>query len=202
MNILLFGATGSIGATIHDSLHEKGTIFCGTREYVSQDIPALDVVIWSQGANTNDTIGQLDEHRFDQVMDANLYFVIRSLNYLLKTNKIKDGARLCIISSVWQDSIARPNKFSYTVSKAALGGLVRSAAVDLKQRNILVNAILPGPIDNEMTRSNLTLEQIQKLPGFTDARDICHMIDYTCFKNTSMTGQSIVIDQGFSLMKI
>jgi NAD(P)-dependent dehydrogenase (short-subunit alcohol dehydrogenase family) len=202
MNILLFGATGNIGATIRDSLHEKGTIFCGTREYVSQDIPALDVVIWSQGANTNDTIGQLDEHQFDQVMDANLYFVIRSLDYLLKTKKIKDGARLCIISSVWQDSIARPNKFSYTVSKAALGGLVRSAAVDLKQRNILVNAILPGPIDNEMTRSNLTLEQIQKLPGFTDARDICHMIDYMCFKNTSMTGQSIVIDQGFSLMKI
>jgi hypothetical protein len=32
--------------------------------------------------------------------------------------------------------------------------------------------------------------------------DICHMIDYMCFKNTSMTGQSIVIDQGFSLMKI
>jgi len=72
----------------------------------------------------------------------------------------------------------------------------------LKQRNILVNAILPGPIDNEMTRSNLTHEQIEKLPGFTDAGDICHMIDYMCFKNTSMTGQSIVIDNGFSLMKL
>jgi hypothetical protein len=202
MNILLFGATGSIGSTIHESLREKGTIFCVSRAYDSQDIPALDVVIWSQGANANDTIGQLDEHRFDQVMDANLYFVIRSFDYLLKNNKIKDGARLCIISSVWQDSIARPHKFSYTVSKAALGGLVRSAAVDLKQRNILVNAILPGPIDNEMTRSNLTPEQIEKLPGFTDAGDICHMIDYMCFKNTSMTGQSIVIDNGFSLMKL
>ena len=202
MNILLFGASGNIGATIRESLCEKGKIFCGTRAYESQNVPALDVVIWSQGANTNDTIGQLDEHRFDQVMDANLYFVIRSLDYLLKNNKIKDGARLCIISSVWQDSIARPNKFSYTVSKAGIGGLVRSAAVDLKPRNILVNAILPGPIDNEMTRSNLTPDQIQKLPGFTDARDICHMIDYICFKNTSMTGQSIVIDNGFSLIKI
>jgi len=135
-------------------------------------------------------------------MDANLCFVVHSLDYLLKNNKIKDGARLCVISSVWQDSIARPNKFSYTVSKAALGGLVRSAAVDLKSRGILINSILPGPVDNEMTRSNMTHEQIQKLPGFTDASDICHMIDYMCFKNTSMTGQSIVIDHGFSLMKI
>lgn len=201
MNILLFGATGNIGSTIRESLSKKGTIFCGSRAYDSQDIPALDVVVWAQGANMNDTIGQLDEQRFDQVMDANLYFIIRSLDYLLK-NKIKDGARLCIISSVWQDSIARPNKFSYTVSKAALGGLVRSAAVDLKSRRILVNAILPGPIDNEMTRSNMTPEQIEKLPGFTDADDICHMIEYMCFKNTSMTGQSIVIDHGFSLMKL
>lgn len=201
MNILLFGASGSLGSTIHSSICEKGTIYCGARTYASQNIPVVDVVIWAQGANTNDTIGQLDE-RYDEIMDANLYFIIRSLDYLLKNNKIRDGARLCIISSVWQDSIARPNKFSYTVSKAALGGLVRSAAVDLKPRNILVNAILPGPIDNEMTRINMTPEQIQKLPGFTDARDICHMIDYICFKNTSMTGQSIVIDNGFSLMKI
>lgn len=201
MNILLFGASGSLGSTIHSSICEKGTIYCGARTYASQDIPVVDVVIWAQGANTNDTIGQLDE-RYDEIMDANLHFVVKSFDYLLKAQKIKDGARLCIISSVWQDSIARPNKFSYTVSKAALGGLVRSAAVDLKPRDILVNAILPGPIDNEMTRINLTPEQIQKLPGFTDARDICHMIDYMCFKNTSMTGQSIVIDHGFTFMKI
>ena len=201
MNILLFGSTGNIGSTILESLCGKGTIFCGSRAYDSQDIPALDVVIWAQGANMNDTIGQLDQHRFDQVMDANLYFIIRSLDYLLKTQKLKDGARLCIISSVWQDSIARPNKFSYTVSKAGVGGLVRSAAVDLKSRDILINVILPGPIDNEMTRSALTPEQIEKLPGFTDARDICQLIDYTCFNNTSMTGQSLVVDHGFSLTK-
>ena len=200
MNILLFGASGSLGSTIHSSICEKGTIYCGARTYASQDIPMVDVVIWAQGANTNDTIGQLDE-RYDEIMDANLHFVVRSLDYLIKTQKIKDGARLCIISSVWQDSIARPNKFSYTVSKAALGGLVRSAAVDLKPRNILVNAILPGPIDNEMTRSALTSEQIEKLQGFTDASDICHLIDYTCFNNTSMTGQSLVVDCGFSITK-
>jgi hypothetical protein len=200
MNILLFGASGSIGSVIYTYLQEKGKIYCGTRTYASQDIPEVDVVVWAQGANTNDTIGQLDE-RYDQIMDANIHFVVRSLDYLIKTQKIKDGARLCIISSVWQDSIARPNKFSYTVSKAALGGLLRSAAVDLKSRDILVNAILPGPVDNEMTRSALTPEQIEKLPGFTDTRDICHLIDYICFNNTSMTGQSLVVDHGFSFMK-
>jgi NAD(P)-dependent dehydrogenase (short-subunit alcohol dehydrogenase family) len=200
MNILLFGASGSIGSVIYTYLQEKGKIYCGTRIYASQDIPEVDVVVWAQGANTNDTVGQLDE-RYDQIMDANIHFVVHSLDHLLKTKKIKDGARLCIISSVWQDSIARPNKFSYMVSKAALGGLVRSAAVDLKSRDILVNAILPGPVDNEMTRSALTPEQIEKLPGFTDTCDICHLIDYMCFNNTSMTGQSIVIDHGFSITK-
>lgn len=196
MNILLFGASGSLGSVIHSSLQGKGHIYCGARSYASQDIPDLDVVIWAQGANTNDVIGQLDE-RHAHIMDANLNFVIASLDHLLKHGKIKHGARLCIISSVWQESIARSNKFSYTVSKAALGGLVRSVAVD---HDVLINAILPGPIDNEMTRAALTPEQLTKIK-FTNASDICHLIDYMCFKNTCMTGQSVIIDNGFGITK-
>ena len=72
------------------------------------------------------------------------------------------------------------------VSKAALGGLVRSVAIDLRSKNILVNSILPGPIDNEMTRNALSDAQIQSLPGFVNMNDIIELVNYLCFKNNSM----------------
>jgi 3-oxoacyl-[acyl-carrier protein] reductase len=194
-NVLLFGSTGSIGKAILNSLLDEN-VFCGGRNFIPEN--TFDVVIWAQGANVNDTIGQLDE-KHEEVMDANLTFIIKTLDTLLKNNQIKDGARLCILSSVWQDSVARTNKFSYIVSKSAISGIVRSVAVDLKNRNILINSISPGPIDNQMTRSLLTREQIEKINGFTDINDVIELVKFTCFKNKSMTGQNIVVDNGFSI---
>ena len=64
------------------------------------------------------------------MFDTNVGLIARTLAELLARGVVADGARLVVLSSIWQ-AIARSNKFSYTVSKAALGGLVRAAAADL-----------------------------------------------------------------------
>ena len=106
-----------------------------------------------------------------------------------------------IISSLWQE-FSRENKFSYTVSKAAIGGIVRSCSVDLGKNDIFINALLPGPIDNEMSRLNLTQEQMDKLPGFVNLNDLWYLSEYLCLNNTSTNGQSIIVDLGFSVKKM
>jgi len=88
------------------------------------------------------------------------------------------------------------------VSKAALGGIVRSCSVDLGKNDIFINALLPGPIDNQMTRSNLSQEQVDTLPGFVQLDDLWYLAEYLCVHNTSTNGQSIRVDLGFSVKKM
>jgi 3-oxoacyl-[acyl-carrier protein] reductase len=164
-------------------------------------------VVWAQGQNCTDSIRSFDEQVHRDLYEANVLFVLRSLHELLQRDLLAKPARLCIVSSIWQD-IARPNKLSYSVSKAALRGLVQSIALDLGAEGHLVNAVLPGALDTPMTRSNLKPEQIDRLAAMTPlARlpaldDVCATVDYLCApSNNSVTGQFVAVDGGFSHAK-
>ena len=104
--------------------------------------------------------------QWDEVLHGNVTFVAATLAELLRLGKIADGARLVVLSSIWERQ-ARQDKFSYTVSKAAVAGLVRSAAVDLAPRGILINGVLPGVTDTPMTRGLLSGEQIDAFGAAT-----------------------------------
>ena len=123
-------------------------------------IGAFDAVVWAQGTNLNDSLLDFDLAAHMEVLQANCVFVAATLADLLRMDLLRDGARLCVISSIWQ-AIAREHKLSYTVSKAALAGLVHSASADLAGRGMLINAVLPSVTDTAMTRAMLTHEQIE-----------------------------------------
>jgi hypothetical protein len=166
--------------------------------------PEFDAVVWAQGSNVNDSIINFSSQVFDEVLNANIKFVASTLASLLRNEKILAGARLCIVSSIWQDAI-RPDKLSYSVSKAALNGLLKSVALDLSEKKIFVNAILPGVLDTSMTRSVLSDDQIktfQRRTGFNRLvlpDDLSALIYFLCSdSNTCVTGQSVVADLGFS----
>ena len=163
----------------------------------------IDYILWCQGYNVNDSILSMNKEDCYKSLNINTNYIILSLNHLLKNNKINNNARLCIISSIWQQS-SKKNKLSYSVSKSAISGIIKSVSCDLKDKNILINAILPGPILNEMTYKTLTKNQVNEIKDklgydrLIDINDICYLFDYLCFKNNSTTGQSIVIDLGLT----
>jgi 3-oxoacyl-[acyl-carrier protein] reductase len=217
---VVFGGGGAIGAAVASELAgRKYRVFTTARHPdggglavdpeagrldALDHLPPASVVVWAQGANRNDSVVDFDPDAFEAVLAANTTFVVRTLAELLRRGKVLDGARLCVISSIWE-LIARQAKLSYTVSKAALGGLVRSAAVDLAPRGILVNAVLPGVVDTAMTRSILQPEQVAAFEGATGfgrlvtLADVVSVVWYLCSPgNTGVTGQSVVVDLGYS----
>jgi NAD(P)-dependent dehydrogenase (short-subunit alcohol dehydrogenase family) len=139
-------------------------------------------------------------------MNANVKFVLLTLNYLLNHNKINNNSRLVIISSIWEE-FTRENKLSYSISKAALAGLVKNVAYDLSKHNILINNVLPGVIDNEMSQKTLTPEQFNYIKNYMDfnrlitLNDIYKTVKFLTTENTGMTGQSIKVDLGFTIFK-
>ena len=81
MNILVLGATGTIGNYIYNSFKKYSSNVYGTssrlNEFIYVDnntldnlntLPPLDVVVWCQGYNVNDTIYNFKEDEFMKTM--------------------------------------------------------------------------------------------------------------------------------------
>lgn len=225
-NALLFGANGAIGQRIAAALGADGWNVVGSGrgagndsapEWIAFDPFAADAnpaafdqagpfgaVCWAQGANLNDSIFDVEAEAHLELYRANCLFNIVTLQLLLERGLIAEGARLVVISSIWQN-LARQQKLSYTVSKAALAGFVRSAAVDLARRGIVINAILPGVLDTPMTRRTLLPQQVEKFEqatGFARLPAIGDVATLAAFlasdRNGGLTGQFLEADLGFS----
>lgn len=205
MTTLVFGSTGSLGTYMCSRLPDAIPL---TREHYDlskpNDFSGLEIfdnimcIIWCSGMNTNDAIGTLDSNTYDDMMNVNVTSIVKSLDYLEKSGKLCHGARICILSSILQEH-GRINKLSYCISKSAVGGLVRSASITLKEKDILINAILPGPIDNEMTKRTLSTREYESLKHyFVGVEDVFNMCYLLCFNNKCITGQSMSIDNGIS----
>jgi len=218
-NILIFGANGSIGSFICNNFKENYNVIGTTTNtskvnnniiFVDKDnlynlekIENVDIIVWASGDNVNDNILNYNESSFNNIFDANVTFIMNTLNHLLNHSKINKGAKLVIISSIWEE-MTRENKLSYSVSKSALSGLVKNVSYDLSEHNILINNVLPGVIDNEMTRKTLNKEQLDYIKNYMkfgrliDLKDVFNVVKFLTIDNTGITGQSIKVDLGFS----
>ena len=217
MNILIFGGTGSLGSEAVENLRSKGNqVLVATRQksamgqiQVTDSFSELenidfkiDAVAWFQGANISDSLSTASE--FAEIFETNINFVIKSLGTLINSNLLAKPARLLIVSSIWQ-RLSRKNKFSYSVSKSAISGIVKSVTADYGSKGITINAILPGVVKNEMTLKNLSGEQIEKIESATPLgklvtpHEVATIASWLLSTESSgIAGQSITIDNGWS----
>jgi hypothetical protein len=216
MRVLVFGASGTIGSAISKELSAKGIVVTNvSNSSISSDIQTIngfeplknlqvkfDGCVWAQGLNTNDTL--LDSDNFQEMLNVNLVYIVESLRYLIKQNLLTTNCSLVVISSVWQQ-LTRKNKFSYSVSKAALEGLVNSVMADFSGTGLRINSVLPGVVDSKMTRQNLSESQIEKVQMETPtqtlvtAGELARVVSWLVSADSrGVNGQFITVDNGWS----
>jgi NAD(P)-dependent dehydrogenase (short-subunit alcohol dehydrogenase family) len=220
-NLLIFGSTGTLGGAILDKYRaEKWDVTCAVRKVVNDcdiQLPLtsavlgskkFDAVVFAQGANVNGSAMQTGTKELNELFEANVTVIAESVSTLMGANAINEGGRVVILSSLWEQ-FTRQEKFAYSVTKAAVGGLVRSLAVDLgRQKKILVNGILPGIINSPMVARTLSPEQIANVVSQTPVGDLATPVDvansvymFGSNLNTGISGQSIFVDRGFSVAR-
>ena len=225
--LLIFGGTGVLGSAIAEKYQANGyQLTYGVRKISNPDnqfllplseepVPELlkgqlfDTVIFAQGANNNDSVMNHLIDDLNRLFEANVTFISETSKALLLHNLIKHKGKIVILSSFWEQ-LTRQDKMSYTVTKAAVGGLVRSMAVDLgNAKGILVNGLLPGVVDSPMARGLLKPEQIENVQWQTPGHQMVVPLDVAnaayllgCEDNTAISGQSLFVDYGFSVARV
>ena len=121
-----------------------------TQAYIGKATDAwgqLDVLFSNAGVSgTNAPITDYPEDIFDNVIAVNVKGSFLACKYAIP--HMTSGASIIVTSSIMGVQ-ARPNSVGYITSKHALVGMVRCVAREVAGRNIRVNILAPGPIDNE-----------------------------------------------------
>ena len=123
------------------------------KEFQSRE-EKLDVLINNAGVAWGAPLEEFPEVGWDKVMNTNVkgpFFLVQKLLPQLEAAATFDEpARIVNVGSV--DGIQTPvfDNFSYGPSKAAVHHLTRVLAAHLIKRNIIVNAIAPGPFPTYM----------------------------------------------------
>jgi len=145
-------------------------------------------------------VGAVPEKDFDHVLDTNLkgtWFCIREEAPLME----RRGGAIVNMASM-SGLMATKGLGAYVVSKHAIVGMTRVAALDYVEKNIRINAVCPGFVRTDMTSrvDEQWLKRRVPLQRWIEADEIAETVLFLCSDAAaSIIGQAIVIDGGATL---
>lgn len=142
---------GDVGGNTSEATDEQG--FAATVAATIDQFGGLDILVANAGTvGTAKPVDLLSVAEFEETIRTNVTGVWLSLKHCVEPMKARGGGSIIALSSV-AGCIGFPAISAYAASKHAVYGLVKTAALELGPFNIRVNAVGPGPIDNQMMAS-------------------------------------------------
>jgi 3-oxoacyl-[acyl-carrier protein] reductase len=118
----------------------------------------LPTILVNNAAITRDTLlVRMKSEDWDQVIATNLTAVFRISKACLRRMLKERRGRIINVTSI-VGVTGNPGQTNYSAAKAGLLGFTKSLAREVASRGITVNAVAPGFVDTDMTRS-LSAEQ-------------------------------------------
>ncbi len=156
------------------------------------------------GINRLNKIQDSKDNDWDEMIDVNLsapYKLIKTVANKMIRDKY---GRIVNIGSIF-GKISKEKRSVYSVTKFGIHGLTVGSSNDLAKYNILVNTLSPGFISTELTKKNLSEEEIKELKSLIpikklgSTKDISNIVVFLMSDlNLYITGQNIIADGGFT----
>lgn len=109
-----------------------------------------DIIVHNAGITRDKTLANMDEGRWNMVMNVNLLAPQKITEHLVEKGALKEGGRVVDVSSI-AGIAGNRGQTNYGTSKAGVIGLVHAEAPVLAKKNITINAVAPGFIETAMT---------------------------------------------------
>jgi 3-oxoacyl-[acyl-carrier protein] reductase len=118
----------------------------------------LDIVVHTPGAVLKKPLADFTDEDFDHLTDLNTRSAFNTLR--ATAHHIADNGRYVVLSTTLTSIMTGPYGL-YSGSKAAVERMVLAAAKELGARNVTVNCVAPGPVDDSFYRAAETPESIE-----------------------------------------
>ena len=162
----------------------------------------IDVLVHNAGIFRVGPISDFDFEAFRQQAAVNVDAVYAGTHAAVP--HIRDGGRSSVISSVNAKRMPFEGFAAYGATKAAVTALVKGWARDLGSRNILVNAIQPGPVDTDLNPAAgpffEPVSGLTALKRYGKPTEIANLAAFLASDEASfITGAAIDVDGGMAL---
>jgi len=168
---------------------------------------AIDGFIHSAGIQNTLPLRLHNKEIYNNLFEVNAIGAFECCRMLIQKNYFNKGGSIIFIASI-RGLLGASSQVGYAASKGAVIAGTRSLALELAFRNIRVNSISPGMVeDTAMTKKSLVglpSDWVEKSKseyplGWISAEDVAN----TCIfllsnESQKITGTNIVVDGGFS----
>ena len=215
---LVTGASRGIGASIAAELEAAGfRVLKPTRDELDladpQSVEAwvasnhaleVDVLINNAGINILNALPDIAAADWHKMVQVNINSSFRLVQALAPGMVARNWGRILNVSTIFS-LVTKERRAAYSMTKAALNALTRSAAVEFGAGNVLVNSLAPGYVNTALTRQNNSPEAIAALAQAIPMRRLAEPVELARVAaflvsplNTYLTGQVVVVDGGFT----
>lgn len=176
-------------------------------QYAVAHFGGLDIAF--NNAGHIGVIGQLHEFPQDElkrVIDINVYGTWNCMRAEIRAMLATGGGVICNNSSV-AGVVGGPGSPPYYMTKHAIVGLSRAAAIDYALQNIRVNVVVPGTIDTDMAQRLAggdpaildKFKQPMALKRFGQPEEVAEPVLFLCSDRASfITGATYAVDGGWT----
>jgi 2-keto-3-deoxy-L-fuconate dehydrogenase len=183
---------------------------------VTGEFGGLDVLVNVAGYVHHGTVLDSSEQDIDFSFDLNVKSMHRTIKAFIPGMLKKGGGSIINMSSAASSIRGVPNRYVYSLTKAAVIGLTKATAMDFIKRGVRVNAICPGTIESpsfrdrvaaHAKRSGISLQDAEK--DFIDrqpmgrigtAEEVAMLATYLASDESAfISGHIHLIDGGWAL---
>ena len=173
------------------------------RDAVAQQFPHVDILINCAGITRRVPTIDWTDDAWDAIFDVNVKGTLRACQIFGRDMIARRSGRIINIASL-STFVAFHEVAAYGASKAAVGALTQSLAIEWAPYNVFVNAIAPGVFPTALNSALLASPRGQELQlrtpmhRFGRAEELVTAALYLASDASSFTtGQIVAVDGGF-----
>jgi 3-oxoacyl-[acyl-carrier protein] reductase len=172
-------------------------------EAAVKEFGKLDILVNNAGVYEFHPLPDISEEHYNRIFDLNVKGLLFATQAAVKAMGDSGGSIINISSMASLG--AMPNGSVYSATKAAVDSFTRTLAAELGPKKILVNSVLPGPVETEGTQSMPGFDQFaaQSIPQTPLGRmgkpdDVASVVSFLASEDAGwITGQVIPVAGGF-----
>jgi 3-oxoacyl-[acyl-carrier protein] reductase len=162
----------------------------------------IDILAANAGIYPSTELAAIDDALWDRVMDINVKGALHAIQACTPAMLARGYGRIVLTSSITGPITGQVGYAHYGASKAAMLGLMRSAAVELATSGVTINAVMPGNIETPGLAE--TSEEHQRLMfssipmgRFGTAEEVGWVVRFLASPEAGyVTGQTLIVDGG------